>query len=69
MNNKEEIHYPEGILLRKSSKARSWEHFSQGEKKTIGRKGELFSKVVRLHALATANWTRGTPSSTTARDL
>lgn len=33
MNNKEEIHYPEGILLRKGSKARNCEYFSQEEMK------------------------------------
>lgn len=69
MNNKEEIHYPEGILLRKKLQSKKLGTFFPGREKTIGRKGELFSKVVRLHALATANWTRGTPSSTTARDL
>ena len=33
MNNKEEIHCPEGILLRKAFKARSWEYFSPEETK------------------------------------
>lgn len=33
MNNKEEIHYPEGILLRKGSKARNCEYFPQEEMK------------------------------------
>lgn len=33
MNNKEEIHYPEGILLRKGSKARNCEYSSQKEMK------------------------------------
>lgn len=47
MNNKEEIRYPEGVLVRKAPRLEAGSTFPG--KRTTGKTGELFSKVVRMH--------------------